>query len=486
MDLKKKYLENILKYLKLGDIDGLEELYLECKLETGTITKEQLKTIINHIEKKYKVKYKTALSHFPADSLKTLKISQIIQVLTDLTLEKLEKIDTKAGNLLNEEADLVSPYTDQVKLRTIEFWNISFNDFIYRIDLFSDWILDKLSKSPVKQIIRLLLNKCKIQCSEDEFKSFSKELKKIFSANYEFSLPDFRALTFAWYESCHSTEDLRSKLLRTINEFEELRSQKLADQEKSSINDLLINLKSKLKELPSYEVREENFENRCIEGIAHIFKFYSKQQFLIGKTPTFESIKSNTEVLNMGKFIQFCKDFQILTQDSKEKTMTQFLRQVFIQTAEFSRSMSENHFLLALEKISERFFDKNFDKKNNTKWSQLPVEDKRIKLFEYLNFHRPEIYSAKLKGLIPHFGVEQNDRIPDYDLAKNYKVKPEKIKLAKLQVEEWKKKKMIEKSMNKLPKTERVERKGYAGRFEKIKRFKEVGGTVNEFDDRFY
>ena len=95
------------------------------------------------------------------------------------------------------------------------------------------------------------------------------------------------------------------------------------------------------------------------------------------------------------------------------------------------------------------------------------------------------IYSAKLKGLIPHFGVEQNDRIPDYDLAKNYKAKPEKMKLAKLQIEEWKQKKLIEKAKNEHPKTDRVERKGYAGRFEQIKKFKEVRRTINEFNDRY-
>jgi hypothetical protein len=481
MDKKKKYLENILKDIDLGMIEGLEEMFLEYKLETGTITRDHLKQMLNQVEKKYKVHYKNIISHFP-ESLTSLKISQILQVLKTLTLEKLSKLSKNIQNPEENEDLVLSPLKDHSKLSVLEFNKVSFNEFMYRVDLHTDWITEHITRSNPKEMLKDLMNKCKLQVTEDELKTFGKEMKKIFSPEYDFAFSDFRALTFAWYEACHSFEDLRSKLLKTISEFEEIRAQKLPDHEKSSVKDLLVNLKSKLKELPNYEIREENFENKCIEGITQIFKFYSKQQFLIGKTPTFDSIKSNTEVLTLGKFIQFCKDFQILKEDSKEKTkiMSVFLRQVFIQTAEFSRNMAENHFLEALEKISDRFFDKSFDKENNTRWSQLPVDDKRLKFFEYLNFHRPEIYSAKLKGLIPHFGIEQNDRIPDYDLAKNYKSKPDKVKAAKVQIEEWKRKKDAQREKREVVKTERVQQKGYSGRYQRIRFLKSVGRNAKE------
>lgn len=358
---------------------------------------------------------------------------------------------------------------------------------MYRIDLHSQWITENLNKISAKQMLKQLLSKCKIQVTSENIKTFGKEFKKIFSPEYEFSFADFRALTFAWYQACHSAEDLRAKLIKTISDFEEIKGRSLPEYEKSAVNDILVNLKSKLKEIPTYLIREENFENKCIEGITQVFKFYSKQQFLIGKNPTFESIKVNTEVLNLSKFIQFCKDFRIVREEDKDKaySMTKFLKQVFIQTAEYSRNMSENHFLLALEKISAKFFDTNFDKENNTKWSQLPVNDKKMKLYEYLNFHRPEIYSIKLKGLIPHFGVEKNDRIPDYDLGKKYRPRPEKMKLAKIQVDEWKRKRNAVERYDQTTKNQTRGKNSYLNRYEKqklIRNKEKVGEGYEEYE----
>ena len=392
-------------------------------------------------------------------------------MLIHLTTEKLQKFQ----NNEKSPGSVPSPTLTLVKLNTVDFSLVSFNEFMYRIDLHSQWVTENLGKISAKQMLKQLISKCKIQVTTEDIKTFGKELKKIFSPDFEFSFADYRALTFAWYQACHSAEDLRAKLIQTISDFEELKNRTLPEHEKSAVNDIVANLKVKLKEIPSYQIREENFENKCVEGIAQVFKFYSKQQFLIGKTPTFESIKVNTEVLNLSKFIQFCKDFRIIKEEVKDKakSMTKFLRQVFIQTAEFSRNMSENHFLLALEKVSQRFFDSNFDKENNTRWSQLPVNDKKLKFYEYLNLHRPEIYSVRLKGLMPHFGVDQYDRIPDYDLAKKYRPKPEKMKLAKIKVDEWKKTKIKKKIEDEQEaRTQVIAKKGYTSRYEKLKGFK--------------
>lgn len=401
-------------------------------------------------------------------------------MLTQLTTEKLQNLKIKEKT----PDSVLTPTLTLVKLNTIEFSTASFNEFMYRIDLHSQWVTENLNKISAKQMLKQLLSKCKMQVTSADIKTFGKEFKKIFSPDFEFSFPDFRALTFAWYQACHSGEDLRAKLIQTISDFEELKNRNLPEHEKSAVHDIVANLKVKLKEIPSYQIREENFEYKCVEGIALVFKFYSKQQFLIGKTPTFESIKVNTEVLNLSKFIQFCKDFRIIKEEVKDKAkkMTKFLRQVFIQTAEFSRNMSENHFLLALEKISQKFFDAHFDKENNTRWSQLPVNDKKLKFYEYLNLHRPEIYSVKLKGLMPHFGVEQNNRIPDYDLAKKYKPRPEKIKLAKIKVDEWKKKKIKEEQNLK---AQGNTKNGYVSRYEKLKIFKKNEEIEEAFDPEF-
>ena len=57
-------------------------------------------------------------------------------------------------------------------------------------------------------------------------------------------------------------------------------------------------------------------------------------------------------------------------------------------------------------------------------------------MFECLGCHDPVIYNQKLKDALPHFGVDPYDRIPDYDLSKKYKLKPEQLKKIKFSVEE--------------------------------------------------
>jgi hypothetical protein len=51
--------------------------------------------------------------------------------------------------------------------------------------------------------------------------------------------------------------------------------------------------------------------------LKEIFDFYGKQTNLLGKNPTFDQINSNLQSLNLGEFLKFCADFEILKNDKK-------------------------------------------------------------------------------------------------------------------------------------------------------------------------
>jgi hypothetical protein len=326
---------------------------------------------------------------------------------------------------------------------TIAFENLGFLDFKRRLDHNTDFIVSNLSVLPIKKLLRELIVQCKVQCNKAELKQFTKELKLMFDPSFRLLLSDFRALAFSWYQACHSTQDLRAKLMQTIGEFEEVKAGKIAENEKSALEDLLANLRAKLAEMPKYFIREDNFDDKCVAGLHQIFQFYSKQQFLLGKAPTFDVIKSNKEVLTIGKFIRFCKDFRLVNEKDKKSLskMGKICQNAFVQTAEFGKNMHEHHFIAALDIIAADFFDTVYDKTHNTSWQEMPLMEKRRKLYEVLECHEPKLYNAKLKGLIPHFGVDPPSRLPDYDLSKKYIFKPNRLKETKEKVEMWKKKK---------------------------------------------
>lgn len=224
--------------------------------------------------------------------------------------------------------------------------------------------------------------------------------------------------------------DLHTKLVETIKDYQKLRSQKLSNGEDTSIIDnLIITLKSQIKSLQNNYVklkREKPFEERCEMGLHDIFLYYAKQQSMLGKTPTFEIIQKNLETLTLGKFLRFCRDFEIMESRSlpDKKVLTRdTCQKIFIKNAILQKEMEEPQFLKAIKDISDVFFDKEFDKINKTDISKLPSEQKIHKIFELLGCHDSNFYSKKLKGFLVPFGSSPNNRIPDDDLSKKYKPK---------------------------------------------------------------
>ena len=94
-----------------------------------------------------------------------------------------------------------------------------------------------------------------------------------------------------------------------------------------------------------------------------VFKFYSKQQQLIGKSPTFEMIQNNANTFTKGKFLKFCKDFKIAL--TKDEALS-----IFNKVTDFCSEMSLEQFKNALNELKG---------------------DKTIKQFyEFLEFNNPK------------------------------------------------------------------------------------------------
>lgn len=439
-----KKLEKLLKDLNKGQVNGLEEKYHEIKSKNQEFSADTLREIFDEVEINYNLHFTDIINKIgikDQEDLKKIKVSQIISMLIEYCTQQIQEITKKP------EENLIIP--SKLNLKTVQFGNMSFKDYQGRIELQNDWIMASLPEIPPKALLKELLSLCKIQALQSELKEFSKELKK-YPEYTSYILSDMKSILYSWYQACHSTQDLRSKVLNTISELEFFQTAQLSNYEKTALKDLLDTFKSKLKEIPASTSNETTFEDKCITGLHNIFNYYSKQQFLIGKTPTFDVIKSNTEMLTIGKFIRFSKDFKVIEDKDKTQTkkMLEIVQKVFKQSADCGKYMYEHHFIKGIELLSIKFFDEEYDIAHNTNWKSLPTSQKKMRFYEYLECFDPNLYTQKLKGSLPHFGVETYDRIPDYDLSKKYKPRPEKFKKIKISLDEWKKKQKSQKDNN--------------------------------------
>jgi hypothetical protein len=48
------------------------------------------------------------------------------------------------------------------------------------------------------------------------------------------------------------------------------------------------------------------------KALKEIFDFYSRQQMMIGKKATFDQIKNEVSNMNLGEYMGFCNDFDLM------------------------------------------------------------------------------------------------------------------------------------------------------------------------------
>ena len=120
------------------------------------------------------------------------------------------------------------------------------------------------------------------------------------------------------------------------------------------------------------------------KNLSKVFRFYSIQQSLLGRSPTFDSIGHNLSTLTRGKFLKFCLDFSLpLKQDE--------VLYLFNSISGFKQEIKFSEFLQLLEQIrgerpKEEFYKfigaynsreclakcKPFSKRNGSSLPELP------------------------------------------------------------------------------------------------------------------
>ncbi|CAG9335554.1 unnamed protein product [Blepharisma stoltei] len=263
---------------------------------------------------------------------------------------------------------------------------------------------------------------------------------------------DIEKILITWFKKCKPAilqilpQDIKLKLISTINDYENVREEILkSGGDISSVDEIISRFKKHLNMPIEDKARIElkgNFEEKCNIGLHDIYMFYCKQFGPNGGTsPTFELIEKNNETMSLGKFFRFLREFDLM--DTNKRTDRKILQRklvqkLFLKFTNFKYEINESQFLKFLELLSEFYFDVEYDSINGTSYRSLTPYEKKLLLYKDIGCYDIAIYSKKCKGVIHHFGVSPT-RIPDNDLSKNYKFNPEKYEAQKLQVQEWKK-----------------------------------------------
>ena len=299
-------------------------------------------------------------------------------------------------------------------------------------------IQEKLEEGEV-YAFQEIIKQCSLEVPQKMTQDFHNRVIHLKSAlGDKLPLDNFLDLVYEWYDSQKPTKkhyDLKEKLQQTIQEYQILLNQKIqAGEDPRPIQELLKALEKQSRKQSQHTKtkpkKEKPFQEKCEMGLHEIFLFYAKQQSLLGKTPTFETIEKNLKSWNLAKFMKFCKDFsltethktphkKLLSRNSAEKA---FKKNSFAQ-----KEMHEEHFKKALEYIAQLFFDEEYDKINSANTAKLPPKEKFLKLCEHLECYEPSVYNKKMKGFIPAFASRGNtQRIPENDLS--YKFKPKAVR----------------------------------------------------------
>ena len=174
-----------------------------------------------------------------------------------------------------------------------------------------------------------------------------------------------------------------------------------------------------------------NLEHR---GLCKIFKFYAMHHLFIGKSPTFQKIKAQTECWDCGLFIQFCKEFNLYQQKASAYGLAKSdLLNIFKKNSILCASMNIKLFLQAFDDIAEIYFSPKYDENFVLKSSKHPIEVKRVFLVEKLRIGDLLDLKERLKQLtFASLESCKDSRIPNSASSNSYKFTPSEKILARL------------------------------------------------------
>jgi hypothetical protein len=261
------------------------------------------------------------------------------------------------------------------------------------------------------------------------------------------SFVDFIEIMNLWGEKYIKEQGtIVGELIRSIDDYKELWEQSKDFKLSENLRELIARLEVILKKYLQSHSNEESLEEKYKKSLEDVFQFYSKVQKIQGTDDTFEALESSNTNLNLGSFLKFCNDFNILLIRGEETRglSKEVLASIFKKTANNTRLMSFTQFLESLNKISEVFYTPELDKQLNTNFAYLPLVEKRGMLYKQMDLDSFSKYHSKKKAFGISFSPEKYSRIPNNESSQKYKFKITEEDSKKL--EEWRKNKNLRES----------------------------------------
>ena len=271
-------------------------------------------------------------------------------------------------------------------------------------------------------------------------KIIQKPNKKSTTIYPKITLENFIELMNIWGEKYTQDEEkIADCITKTIQEYQELNNEYINFPQISDIlKNLNISLQLCLTNYIDAHKEQKNLKNKHKKNLEDIFLFYAKVQKIQGTDNTFESMETNNNTWNLGKFLKFCNDFSIIIGKTQEKRALskEELACIFKKIAIHTRLMNEPHFVESLDRIAEAFYSPDLDKLLNTNFSSLPIAEKRELFYRYLGIDENIEYKNKKKTFGIAFSPEKLSRIPVSGSSHKYEFKLDESSQKRLEL--WK------------------------------------------------
>jgi len=307
-------------------------------------------------------------------------------------------------------------------------------------------------------VAQTVIDICDFSVSEDQFQTLTMALAEAFplaagERTGEEDYGDLERVVCGWVEAASVSfneapveDPLTAKLKESIAEFERMRTEKeAAGEDVAMLENVLKTLKQQLSKVlkdsgaDAKARKQQQFQERCGKTIKELFRFYSNQLRMLGKTPSFDSIQKNSSTWNVSKFVCFCRDFNLLMDKQRRagvKTLElPTVKTVFIKNAVLQKEMDEGQFEQSLDQLAVAYYDKEYDSLTGARVCDKTEVEKREMLYRFLQFDQPQECLRKAKGFGMPFSSNTDNRMPENDLMKKYKYKPNQRQ--KVAIEEW-------------------------------------------------
>ena len=195
-------------------------------------------------------------------------------------------------------------------------------------------------------------------------------------------------------------------------------------------------MSSKKKIRSVYKKEEAKFSQRTEatsqenKSIQEIFNFYAKQHVMTGKNPTFDMLGEIVENMDSGSYLHFAKHFDLCSNkkiENKRHITKDEVIKIFKHSATLQKSMNLQGFISSLDELAILYFNEEYEKLVPFKCSSLPIEKKRIMLYEVMHLDDPKYIHKTCMPLRTPFGPS-HDKIIKPTITKKVVPSEEEVK----------------------------------------------------------